>query len=172
DFPFPGDGGSGGDGSFTNSYSAYQIDTNQLWLEITNVSTGWSYLNLHSGTNQFYANQVFAIWTTTNLLTAWQVEMELWPTNPVVMPFTAATLGRQDLFFRAQDWTGVDSNGNGIPDWWEWKNFGLIGVDPNADPDGDGWTNLQEFQNGTNPSLVDQPLRIVIAQPAANTIFP
>ena len=172
DFPFPGDGGGGDGGSFTNNYSTFQIDTNQLWLEITNVSGSWSYLNLHSGTNQFYANHVFAIWTTTNLLTAWQVEMELWPTNPVVMPFTAATLGRQYLFFRAQDWTGVDSNGNGIPDWWEWKYFGQIGIDLNADPDGDGWTNLQEYQNGTNPNLAGQPLRIVMTQPAADTIFP
>jgi Bacterial TSP3 repeat/Alpha/beta hydrolase of unknown function (DUF900) len=45
-----------------------------------------------------------------------------------------------------------DTDGNGLPDQWEITNFGHIGVDPNADPDGDGFTNLQEYQNGTNPN--------------------
>ena len=48
-----------------------------------------------------------------------------------------------------------DSDGNGLPDWWELKYFGAIGQDPNADPDGDGLTNLQEYAMGTNPLLAD-----------------
>ncbi|MGA1865919.1 MAG: hypothetical protein ACMUFK_00460 [Thermoplasmatota archaeon] len=45
-----------------------------------------------------------------------------------------------------------DLDGDGIPDWWEEK----YQTDPEAkdaqlDPDGDGFTNLQEFQNNTNP---------------------
>ena len=42
----------------------------------------------------------------------------------------------------------VDANHNGIPDAWE-KAFGVS--DPNADPDGDGATNLQEYLAGTDP---------------------
>src|SRR5260221_1584098 len=38
--------------------------------------------------------------------------------------------------------TLADAAGDGIPDWWKAK-YGI--VDPNADPDGDGWSNLQEF---------------------------
>jgi alpha-tubulin suppressor-like RCC1 family protein len=45
-----------------------------------------------------------------------------------------------------------DTDGNGLPDDWEIANFGHIGVDPNADPDGDGLTNLQEYQQGTDPN--------------------
>jgi hypothetical protein len=42
-----------------------------------------------------------------------------------------------------------DSNNDGIPDQWE----ALYGVtDPNADPDHDGLTNLQEYQFGTDPN--------------------
>ena len=41
------------------------------------------------------------------------------------------------------------TSGDGIPDWWKTK-YGAI--DPNADPDGDGWNNLQEFLHGTDPN--------------------
>ncbi len=45
----------------------------------------------------------------------------------------------------------TDSDGNGLSDDWEITHFGQIGVDPAADPDGDGLTNLQEYQDSTNP---------------------
>ena len=43
----------------------------------------------------------------------------------------------------------LDSDGNGLPDWWE-KLHGQS--NPAADPDGDGWNNLAEFRNGTDPN--------------------
>lgn len=45
----------------------------------------------------------------------------------------------------------TDEDGNGLPDAWESKYFGHNGIDPNSDPDGDGYTNLQERANGTDP---------------------
>jgi hypothetical protein len=47
---------------------------------------------------------------------------------------------------------GVDSDGNGLPDEWEIQYFGHLGVDPSADPDGDGLSNLQEYRLGRNPN--------------------
>lgn len=53
---------------------------------------------------------------------------------------------------------GADADGNGLPDAWEYLYFGVIsGTSPTADPDGDSYTNLQEFQNGTNPWVFDGP---------------
>ncbi|MDD2710647.1 MAG: chitobiase/beta-hexosaminidase C-terminal domain-containing protein [Verrucomicrobiae bacterium] len=46
----------------------------------------------------------------------------------------------------------VDADGNGLPDDWEQRYFGATGTDPNADPDGDGRTNLQEYQMGSDPN--------------------
>ena len=47
----------------------------------------------------------------------------------------------------------VDTDGNGLPDWWELEYFGhLTGTDPNADPDHDGMSNLAEWIAGTNPT--------------------
>jgi hypothetical protein len=43
---------------------------------------------------------------------------------------------------------------------------------PGSDADGDGWTNLQEYQNGTNPNQADQPLQVRIVRPNANTVLP
>ena len=44
----------------------------------------------------------------------------------------------------------VDQNANGMSDVWEWT-YNAYGIDPNADSDGDGFSNLQEALAGTNP---------------------
>ncbi len=49
----------------------------------------------------------------------------------------------------------TDTDGNGLPDLWEQHYFGHIGVDPHADPDGDGLSNLQEYQYHTDPTQAD-----------------
>ncbi len=54
------------------------------------------------------------------------------------------------------DFQDLDSDGDGMPDAWETAN----GLDPlvddaAGDPDGDGLTNLEEYQNGTDPQDAD-----------------
>ncbi len=42
-----------------------------------------------------------------------------------------------------------DSYGTGFADWWQYVNFGSTIVDPyTPDPSGDGWTYLDDFNNG------------------------
>lgn len=62
----------------------------------------------------------------------------------------------------------VDTDGNGLPDAWEMNYFGHIGVDPTADPDGDGTSNHTEFVAGTNPIDATSVLRISGVTPVAN----
>lgn len=51
----------------------------------------------------------------------------------------------------------LDFDASGIPDWWEMKHALQPGSPALAvtDSDGDGLTNLQEFQRGTNPRRTD-----------------
>ncbi|MDB5801818.1 MAG: Prenyltransferase/squalene oxidase [Rhodocyclales bacterium] len=48
---------------------------------------------------------------------------------------------------------GLDSDSDGMPDWWEFK-YGFnpySAADASQDADSDGLTNLQEYQRGTDP---------------------
>jgi hypothetical protein len=48
--------------------------------------------------------------------------------------------------------TDTDTNGNLLPDAWEQRFFGGLGIaDPFADSDGDGYSNLQEMLDGSDP---------------------
>lgn len=68
----------------------------------------------------------------------------------------ADTSNRRIQFFEL-DMTNIDSNRDGIPDWWAEENE-LDPLDPGlagADPDEDGLTNLEEFELGTDPNDPD-----------------
>jgi hypothetical protein len=72
-------------------------------------------------------------------------------------PFSVAQNGRTNLFLRIRSW--ADSTGSGIPDWWWLQYFGQItNVDAYAaDPAGDGYSDLQKFQMGINPTNYYNP---------------
>jgi formylglycine-generating enzyme required for sulfatase activity len=44
-----------------------------------------------------------------------------------------------------------DTDGDGLPDWWENQYFPGQDADPDADPDNDALTNLGELIHGTDP---------------------
>ena len=44
-----------------------------------------------------------------------------------------------------------DAGNNGLPDAWETLTFGVAGIDPHGDPDGDGKTTATEYFAATNP---------------------
>lgn len=44
----------------------------------------------------------------------------------------------------------IDLNHNGMSDIWEWT-YNVYGINPDTDPDGDGFVNWQEAIAGTDP---------------------
>lgn len=49
----------------------------------------------------------------------------------------------------------MDSDADGMPDDWETSHFGDLSHDGTADTDFDGLTDLEEYNNGTDPNLAD-----------------
>ncbi|HRG55179.1 MAG TPA: hypothetical protein PLG56_04010, partial [Lacunisphaera sp.] len=48
-----------------------------------------------------------------------------------------------------------DLDRSGLPDRWERRHFGHTGVDPNADADGDGLSNRDEYVFSATPTVAD-----------------
>jgi hypothetical protein len=67
-----------------------------------------------------------------------------------------------------------DTDGDGIPDWWELAH-GLNPNDPtdaNRDDDGDGFSNLQEYLAGTDPADPSSALKITaLTVTGSNTLI-
>lgn len=55
----------------------------------------------------------------------------------------------------------VDTDNDLMSDAWELQFFGNLNQAANGDYDGDGTSNLQEFRNGTSPTLAAPTIRIV-----------
>ncbi len=108
----------------------------------------------------------------------WLVDGVRWPTNggpsrrqidgiPMPVPRTATATYLP---------TALDSDANGLPDWFEWRYFGDIGQERYGDPDGDGFENeleaadhtdpLDEFSVPTPPGIQHDPLASPAATPA------
>ena len=64
-----------------------------------------------------------------------------------------------------------DLDGNGIPEAWEQLYFGRTGIDPSADPDGDGLSNLEEYKAGTNPNDFQSQFKVVRITPQGGGVL-
>lgn len=53
-----------------------------------------------------------------------------------------------------------DEYGNGLPDQWERDHFGSNGQTASSDTDGDGYSHLQEYILGTNPTRSESTLQV------------
>jgi len=56
---------------------------------------------------------------------------------------------------------GPDTDADGMDDDWEMAYFNILSRDGTGDFDGDGWTDLQEFRAGTDPTDRGSILRVL-----------
>lgn len=134
-------------------YFADAADTNgldtDLGLSVITISNSVAtLLAMNSSPDVLYEIQ-----SKTNLLQpTWNSEGFVYGSE--LTNWTAANVpenGRPSLFMRLRSWQ--DSTGTGIPDWWWLQYFDRItNVNAYASAAGDGYSNLQKFQMGLNPT--------------------
>ena len=67
--------------------------------------------------------------------------------------------GQIQVLFSSTSNESPDANGNGLPDTWEQDYFPGQAVNPQADTDGDGTSNLLEYLAGTDPTATNSRFR-------------
>ena len=68
---------------------------------------------------------------------------------------TTGVQNPQVFYSRLLRYSELDPDSDGMPDIWEVANFGNITRDGTSDYDNDGLTDLEEYENGTNPVNTD-----------------
>ena len=159
DFVVPSPPGGGSD---TNTYNPPILTdlmpdygTNLFVETLSMVSGNLTGIASNTIADVEYAIQTNSDLTTTNWADNGQFILGSETTNwtQFILPPPPTT---NNLFFRLQSW--ASSDGSGLPTWWELKYLGQdTNVDPYADLTGDGWTLLDDFQNGWNPNTFQTP---------------
>jgi len=155
--------------------TAYSYSSNDLWLEITGVTNSQANFVIHAPSSAPYD-----LFMTTNLsatgtglnVTNWTWEMRAnsgetnvsvpTDTNPLAFYRLGTTNdadddGLTDAFENLvshSDPSDADTDGDTLPDGWEWLHFGGFDQSPTNDYDGDSVSNWDEFDGGTDPNTI------------------
>ncbi len=88
---------------------------------------------------------------------------------PGVAPLDAAWVDQ--VVFQPYANPLLDTDGNGLPDLWQYRFFYALGQSPSADPDNDGINNLDEYLDGTDPTVnSSQKPRLTVISEGAGTL--
>ena len=133
--------------SWTNQFALTQtsgaagaVNTTSWWDEASTGQTVVAPLTAaRSGTNYAFVE--------------WQLDGVRQPnaTSPAANPVAGVAMTGAHVALAVYLPDAQDSDGDGLPDWWERRNFGSANAAPLDDPDVDGFSNLQEYQDATDP---------------------
>ena len=154
DVPSFDDVGNGGtNGYYSDSFIFNPDYGTNLWIAATNLAAGYLSGVVSNTTAdiqyelQFKTDLAQSDWLSVGWFT-FGSEITNWTAWSV--PMTSPT----NLFLRVRSW---QDDGSGLPLWWQAQYFGTNSADPYGNPAGDGWNNLQKFQNGMNPNVFYTP---------------
>jgi hypothetical protein len=125
----------------------------------TNASSVWVHIDQGSlptlTTSDHYCNRSGYVTYSASLYGG------TWPWMPGFMYYITVTntsSSPQPFVFRmdGQNCDTDDFDSDQLPDCWEMTYFSSLLQNGTGDPDGDGFTNLQEWRNGTNPLISDR----------------
>jgi hypothetical protein len=121
--------------------------TPSIGLAGTQVNISGANFGSQQGTSTVTFNSASASVSSWNLTSVIVTVPAFATTGPVVI--TVNGIASNGMIFSVG---ATDSDSDGLPDSWEMQYFGNLNQSANGDPDGDGLTNLQEFQQGRNPT--------------------
>ncbi|HXT13787.1 MAG TPA: alpha/beta hydrolase [Candidatus Angelobacter sp.] len=157
----PTGGDTNSTGTVTNyaQYTPFVPPTNGLWIEVptNSLAAADQFSVILHNTIQ---DAPYDVLTSTNLalpLSEWTVEQTMLGVEGTNgSPVSLIMNGRANLFVDAR--FGGSSASGDIPDWWQQQYFGTNSVAPYAqDSSGDGWTYVQDYQNGFIPGSWHTP---------------
>jgi hypothetical protein len=167
-------GGDGGGGSVTNFPPLWTLGAGLCLYPVAFVSSHSLTLSLTNTPDSGWLTNAYDLFYTTNLagLSAPALCVSNWAwlarSNPGQTNFVVSNLSFPQCYFRLG--TMRDSDNDGLPDAYEAM---VSHTDPNfpegnGDADGDGYSNREEFQNGTSPTKANARISLFAPKSGAN----
>lgn len=156
----------------------YSWDGGNITIRLTDLPSGICDIYLYGHTPTADDNAVFELWSDdvnwgtkgTRLIGdgptygTWEVgqqyvlfkDVTVTAGKAVIIHTKHTTYGYNNVSGMQIAYTGAaDTDADGLPDGWERRCFNNLDQIASADTDGDGLTNLREYQLGTDPARTD-----------------
>lgn len=154
----------------TNAYDELEQNLpggagSNLQSMVASFSTSNNYTVITLGQLKYTASLFY-----NRLIEEGQTNTYPWTTNTVAddNDYAAANIGQLKHVFSFD----LDTDADGLPDWWEMDFFGDLDETANGDFDGDGYDNGEEYAANADPTYSNPVPAILIVWPMDGSTIP